>query len=255
MEIIKMVQTTKEVFVPFSRITNMPYVVCDEKTFNDQIWVFTGEDTAKGFVKSREIEKIPVALVKYENKQFLHFYSGLHAMGVNEVIFVNENKMAKIPLKLIVTQPDYSSVPEKNRPAVNPQLQLSGIYFMQEGRRPIPQEEKKNLKELEEEMAINVTRATYMVAVSIEGTREDGKPNMLIPLIKSKDGESFQPAFTDANEFNKFNTENKFTAIKTDLAGLEKMLVENSKGIVINPRGFNLVILREQLSQLQTRFA
>ncbi|MGI6094243.1 MAG: SseB family protein [Lachnospiraceae bacterium] len=255
MEVLRMIQTIKEIYVPFGKMTHMPYVVCDEKTYNDQIWVFTGEDVAGNFVKRREEERIPLTVEKYENQQFLLFYSGLHALGVNEVVFVNGDKMAKVPLKMIVTPPDYSQIPEVKRPAVNPQLQLSGIYFMQEMRRPVPKEEKKNLLELEEEMAVNVTRAAYMVAVIADGKREDGKPNLQVPFIKNQQGDIFQPAFTDPNEFNKFNRKNQFTAIKTDLDGLEKMLVKDAKGIVINPQGFNLVVLREQISQLKKRFA
>ena len=39
-EAIKELQTREEIFVAYSQATKLPYVKCDEETFNDQAWFF-----------------------------------------------------------------------------------------------------------------------------------------------------------------------------------------------------------------------
>ena len=39
-EAIKELQTREEIFVAYSQATKLPYVKCDEETFNDQAWIF-----------------------------------------------------------------------------------------------------------------------------------------------------------------------------------------------------------------------
>ena len=40
-EAIKALKTNEALFVAYSRATNLPYVTCDEESFNDQAWIFT----------------------------------------------------------------------------------------------------------------------------------------------------------------------------------------------------------------------
>ena len=43
-----------------------------------------------------------------------------------------EGEDVQVDLEEIVKKPDFSSLPKEKQPLFNPQLQLSGIYFMQE---------------------------------------------------------------------------------------------------------------------------
>ena len=52
----------------------------------------------------------------------------------------------KIDLEKIVRKPDLSQMEPAKRPLINPTLQLSGIYFMQELRRPVEKEEQQKFK-------------------------------------------------------------------------------------------------------------
>ena len=38
-EAIKELQTRDEIFVAYSQATKLPYVICDQESFNDQVWV------------------------------------------------------------------------------------------------------------------------------------------------------------------------------------------------------------------------
>lgn len=39
-EAIKELQNREAVFVAYSQATKLPYVKCDEETYNDQAWIF-----------------------------------------------------------------------------------------------------------------------------------------------------------------------------------------------------------------------
>ena len=49
-----------------------------------------------------------------------------------------------------------SKIEPAKRPLLNPTLELSGIYFMQELRRPVEKDQHGNLRELEEELIVNL---------------------------------------------------------------------------------------------------
>lgn len=255
MELLNKIRAMKEMYVPFGKATNMPFVICDPETFNDQVWIFAEQKDVRAFAEEYEKKGVPIALIQIPNEQFLRFYSMLYNLGVNEVVVTDEEGVHVSALDKIVTRPDYSSLPKEKVPISNPGLQLSGLYFMQEFRRTKETEPNENMRELEEEMAANLVRGTFIMAIHVEGDapEKDGS-NVQVPFVKNKDGEMFQPIFTDPEEFNKFNREKQFRAIVIPYKDLEKAVLKNSKGIVVNPMGFNLILIKEQLGQLQRRF-
>ena len=46
-EAIKELQTRDEIFVAYSQATKLPYVICDQESFNDKVWVFATEEEIK----------------------------------------------------------------------------------------------------------------------------------------------------------------------------------------------------------------
>ena len=165
LELIRKIQTQKEVFTILSRATRLPFVICDPESFNDQIWIFEEKETLEEVVKPLVEKKNPLASIRVENQSFLSFYTVLYTLGVNSVVYFGKNEKTELDLEEIVRKPDFSKLPEEKRPLLNPQLQLSGIYFMQELRRGVEMEEKENLKELEEETAANLVKSKYLVAM------------------------------------------------------------------------------------------
>ena len=123
----------------------LPYVTCGEESFNDQAWFFTEEEAIKEFGKKKVEEKILLMGMRYEKKDFPRLYGLLFAIGVNTVMWNDGDEQMEIDLEKIVRKPDLSNVEPQKRPLINPTLQLSGIYFIQELRRPVPKEEHKNL--------------------------------------------------------------------------------------------------------------
>ena len=152
--LIKKIQKRTRLIVAYCTYTNMPLLVCDPESFNDEVFIFENEELLKTFAEPYIEKKIALKGVQYKNRDFLRFFGSLYTIGVNELVFVDSNATTKLPLESLVTRPDYSKLPEQQRPVTNPNLQLTGCYFMQEASRPVPNEEKENLQELEEEYSL-----------------------------------------------------------------------------------------------------
>lgn len=252
-ELIQKIQTREEVFTILSRATRQPFVICDPESYNDQVWIFENKEDLEEAAKPLAEKKNPIAAIKVENKSFLSFYTALYTLGVNSIVYYEKEKKTELDLEDVIKKPDFSSLPEEKRPLFNPQLQLSGIYFMQEFRRGGDVKEKENLPELEEEVAANLAKSKYLVAVEKQGEEEADK-KVQVPYVKNQNGDIFQPVFTDAEEFRKFNKEKKFQALLVTFENLEKVLIPVAKGAVVNPQGFNLIVPKEKIGAIRQRF-
>ena len=182
-EAIKELQTRDEIFVAYSQATKLPYVICDQESFNDQVWVFATEEEIKAFGKKKLEDKILLMGMKYEKKDFPRMYGLLYAVGVNSLVWNNGSEEIEVDLDKIVRQPDLSKVEPEKRPLINATLQLSGIYFMQELRRPVKPEEHKNIRELEEELIANLRKSEFLVAMD---RSEEDPAKVNIPYLKNK---------------------------------------------------------------------
>lgn len=256
MDQAKRLQGLATTFTVFSQTIKTPFITCDEDSFNDQIWIFVTEEQAKQFCKKRlEENQDMLMVVKMENNQLLSFYSSLYFLGVNELVFTEEERVTKMPLEDLVRKPDYSKLPKEQQPLLNPQMQLTGIYFMQELHRRKPNNEKPKLRELEEEMAVNLVRSKFLVALEVDGDKiEKGGKNVRIPCVKNSEGKMFQPIFTDPREFGRFNKDKNFKASVVEFSNLKKIINDNVEGIVLNPQTLNIVITKDKIPVLLNQF-
>lgn len=244
----------EQIYVIFGAGTRLPFVTCDEEDYTDQIWTFVEEGKAKHYADvRRENYQDAVAVVKVAKEMLLQFFTGLFTYGIDIVMFQEEERLTKIPLDKLVRRPDLSKIPEEKRPLLNPQMQLSGIHFMQEMHRK--ERNARMLQEYEEEMAANIVRSRFLMPHEIEGDAPlpDGS-NIRIPCVKDPKGQMFQPLFTDFQEMAKFDTEKKFRMATIEFANIQKVLGKEVKGIVINPMSLNIILMAEKIPALIERF-
>ena len=180
---------------------------------------------------------------------YTRFYGNLYGIGVNAVLYKEGEEELKIELKEIAVEADFSKIPEQKRPLLNASLQLSGIYFMQALRRQVPLEEKGDLRSLEEELVANIIRSKFLLAVDVKQEGEEKKIN--VPFVKNKNGDMYQPCFSDIMEFQKFAAGRKLGSVKVEFQKLPEMLPESAKGFVLNPSGINLMLDKEQLQRMK----
>ncbi len=247
----KELQGREKLYVAYSLATKLPYVVCDEESFNDQALVFSTEEGLKEFGKKKLEEKIPLQGRIVEKKDYPRFYGVLYAIGVDCVMWVDGEERVEVELEKIARKADFSKLEPQKRPLMNPTLQMSGIYFMQELRRPVTKEERQSMigrmRELEEEFLANLRKAEYLLAMDVN---KDKPGQFQVPYMKTKNGDVLQPIFTDAMEFTNFTKGKKIGVAKVTLDKLPGLLIKEAKAYVINPMGINLIVDRNLLAKL-----
>lgn len=246
-EAIKELQTRDAVYVAYAQATKLPYVKCDEETYNDQAWLFSTEEGIKAFGKKMIENKILLMGMKYEKKHYPRLYGTFYAIGVNTVVWVDGEEQIEIDLPDIAKQTDMSQIEQAKRPLLNPTLELSGIYFMQELRRPVEKDQHGNLRELEEELIVNLRKSEYLIPMNVDP--EDPK-KINIPYLKNKKDEILQPVFTDVMELEKFTKGQKMRIAKVPFAKLPELMIEKAIAYAVNPLGFNLVLNKDQILKI-----
>lgn len=231
-ETLAALRTPGELYVIMSGATRLPFVFCDEETFDDEIFLYYRVDDAKEKAKELQGKRYASAVVKLEDKQLLAFYTSLYTMGVN-CLAVNSGTDTEISIQLsdLVIRRKPEELPEGKRPVENPALHLTAIYFMQEMRRQAEPQPTEELNKLQEELLAHYGKGTFVAAV-----REDGQ----VPILKQKDGSIYQPLFTDMLEFQKFARGEKMKMAVIPAAKIPEILVGEAKGVVINPFGVNV---------------
>ena len=216
-ETLAALRTPGELYVIMSGATRLPFVFCDEETFDDEIFLYYRADDAKEKAKELQGKRYASAVVKLEDKQLLAFYTSLYTMGVN-CLAVNSGTDTEISIQLsdLVIRRKPEELPEGKRPVENPALHLTAIYFMQEMRRQAEPQPTEELNKLQEELLAHYGKGTFVAAV-----REDGQ----VPILKQKDGSIYQPLFTDMLEFQKFARGEKMKMAVIPAAKIPEILV------------------------------
>ena len=218
-EAIKELQNRETVFVAYSQATKLPYVKCDEETYNDQAWIFSTEEGIKEFGKKMIEDKILLMGMRFSKKDYPRLYGTFYAIGVNTVVWVDGEDKIEIDLPDIAKQADMSKIEPAKRPLLNPTLELSGIYFVQELRRPVEKDQHGNIRELEEELIVNLKKSEYLVAMNVM-------------------------------ELEKFTKGQKLRIAKVPFAKLPELMIDKAMAYAVNPLGFNLILNKEQLNKI-----
>ena len=206
------------------------------------------EEEIKAFGKKKLEDKILLMGMKYEKKDYPRFYGTLYAIGVNSVVWVDGENQIEVELTRIARQADFSQLEPKKQPLFNSTLQLSGIYFMQELRRPIKKEERTvNLREMEEELIVNLRKSEFLLAMDVD---PENPKKINIPYLKNKKDEILQPVFTDVMELEKFTKGRKLRIAKVPFNKLPDLMIQQAIAYAVNPMGFNLILTKEQMAKI-----
>lgn len=236
--LLERLQRADAIYALISGYTRMPYVVCDEETFDDEVMVFFQAEAAKKEAQRLIDSGSPVHLVKIEQHSLLDFYTSLFPMGVN-CLRIDKGTEEEVTLqhRELVQRNDVDETASGKVRVENPELQLTALYFLQEFRKTKSSELSEELKALYEELRAHFERGQYIVAAE----NEKG-----LTILKQGEGKVFLPVFTDLQEFRKFNREKKFGGAVVKADKLPKLLTKEMAGVVINPSGMNLVFTKQK---------
>ena len=155
-----------ELYVIMSAATKMPFVKCDEETFDDEIFLYYQMEDAKDKARKLLDEKYVSAVAKLAKEQLLPFFTSLYIMGVN-ALAVNSGTDMEITVQLsdLVTRNIPKELPEGKQIVENPALHLTAAYFMQELRKQEQPQMTEELKELQEELLAHYGKGTFLIPV------------------------------------------------------------------------------------------
>jgi hypothetical protein len=86
LDFLKSLPKRECVYIIFSRLTNVPYVVCNESTFEDEAFLFTDEAEALERAKELTLAKCPAVAVKAGQKEILKLFADLYIYGVTGLV-------------------------------------------------------------------------------------------------------------------------------------------------------------------------
>ena len=232
LETLMKIQKAPQMYSIVSGCTKMPYVICDPDTFDDEVLLFFEQEDAQAEVKKLTDEKEPVNVMAIENRLLLTFFSSLYTMGVNCVVTDKGTEQEqRFQIREIVHRPDDTKLPDGKVRVENPELHLTALYLMQKTLRLRVRQNEEEVKELQEELMAHFGEGRYIVAFEADKG---------LPLLKDKNGDAYQPIFTDVMEFQRFNKEQKFKTAIVEASKLPQILIAEAKGVVLNPFGVNL---------------
>ena len=244
----RILQKAEPLYVIMSDSTRLPFVECDEETYDDEVLVFDSRKAAENAGNELTAKGYLVRIMTLPVKGRLQFYSSLYSIGVNAIKLNDgaENQRL-IELAQLITRPELPRFSEEIAEQLkkdntikfhveNPEFHLTAIYYIQKIRNNQADRWKEEVKELHEEMMIHYREGYY-----ISARLEDGG----MPLLRKKDGTALQPLFTDFQEFTKFQHANAGMKLQNFIVSEKsflKFLVKEASGIVINPFGISLVL-------------
>ena len=100
-------------------------------------------------------------------------------------------------------------------------------------------------------MSVNLVKSKYLMPVDVQ-KNEDGKENIRLIYVQNKQGERFQPIFSDTGELMKHykNKDQKHRLIQISFEQLPAHMIKDVQGYVLNPEGINLILKKEQIDVL-----
>lgn len=241
-------------YVAVSELTHKPFAYCDPNTYNDLAWVFTSEEKLNAVIEKQKENHVTLICETVENSNFLKFFSSLFYMGIDHLLFDYGTDGMIFKLESICKKPQFDKIENPALALNNPSLNLSTVYFLQESRKRIPMDQKKDLRQLEEEMSKNIVESNYLMPfVKTEKDNDRNPSGYQIPYYKNNSGATILPVFTDVMEFEKYNKDHAYSAI---LISYDKFItfMGGSNGIIINPLSFGLYLTKEMIPALKKRF-
>ena len=251
-EVIEAFRKLKEFYAVFSEdIPGIPYLINNRESYHDEVRLFASEEDAKRWCADNAETCGRIAARKVEGQGITTFAATLHNIGADAVVWNDGETETELELEEAFFLPDFSKLPEEKRPLLNPSLQISAIYFLQELRREKEPKLSKTLPALHEEMIVNLARADYYLAGQL--AEHEGKQVPVPMIMRFKDKNSGEetnvlPVCSDQLEFEKFllvsgqlNSKD-LRRFRLPFAAIAPLISEKVPKIIVNPAGINLNI-------------
>ena len=246
-ELLTKINDAEELYVAYNTKTNYPHIDKQGKC-----WLFSTMSYAKEAQKHYSNEEIMLEIRTIVKDELINYCVKLYYLGIEELLIDNGQYTTTINRSEILPPPDYSSLPEVERPVENPGLQNSIIKFFQEILyKGAYRNDSSILGALEKQMLEEVKHARYLVPMQISSDKrleidENGKVSLdkgtkiSFASVSDKNNNSWLPAFTDWKEFQKAFDKNIWQG--NIMCYDDLLLISKKDGIVINCKGIPVQI-------------
>ena len=245
-EIVKMVQTSNKLWTAYSPVTKCRYT--ENINGVPSAFIFSEKDFFKEFKKHCEKNNIQIEAELCKSDTRIQFFSDLYRCGIENLILDNGKKFIVMSLFDVIDKPDFSALPENERPVINTNLMLNAnIFFQSVSSGNVSKSTQRNLlRELYKGrylMPIVVDRDTKLGGMeesTLKAVCSQSGTNMTVVAIKT-DERVIIPFFTDWTEFSRFDKDRQCVGNIMTFGDIEYLCSRGEK-ISINPFGFNMVI-------------
>lgn len=243
-EIVREIQTCDMLWVAFSPITKGFYI--DYVQGSPTVFLFSEKEYCEAYcrhMKSTANSTVTTAECPKDNR--LDMFSTFFRCGFESVIIDNGKNFIFLEMEQLVNIPDYSNLPEKERPVFNPAFVCSANRFFQ------CLENKTITPDKELNLLVETYHAKYLIP--IKGEPKDN--TVTIPGLERADGsKKVVPFFTDINELRKFDPKGSFNVMSSDFAQIESFC-KAGETVVINPMTLNFNLVKETCEAIQKAVA
>lgn len=254
-EVIDRIKNQDMIWVAYSPVTHNYHMdIFEGKTIS---FIFSEKEYYNVYEEKLKSKGMTIAPAECKVADRTELFMELYRSGI-ELIAIDEGQQYLIiSLFDIIRKPDFSNIPEVQRPVLNPSLVAAADNFFQ------ALAFKRPTRELEAKMFMEIYKARYLMPfdpTQLKANPEnmvDGKlvvkdkSQFKIPLITNADGKNFFAFFTDWIEFRKFDKQKKLSG---NIIGFEdlKYFSKQENGVVINPFGFNLILDENMINVIES---
>ena len=222
-EIVKMVQTSNKLWTAYSPVTKCRYT--ENINGVPSAFIFSEKDFFKEFKKHCEKNNIQIEAELCKSDTRIQFFSDLYRCGIENLILDNGKKFIVMSLFDVIDKPDFSALPENERPVINTSLMLNANIFFQSV------------------SSGNVSKSTQRNLL-----RELYKGRYLMPIVVDRDTKlggmeesTLKAVCSQRTEFSRFDKDRQCVGNIMTFGDIEYLCSRGEK-ISINPFGFNMVI-------------
>ena len=248
-EVLASIPKAVNLYMIHSDFTRLPFVYCDDESFDDVAFLFDVKENAEKKSAELSANKQKNTVLELNQEGILRAFTHMAVAGVNAIKYNYQGNDFIIQLDEIIKLSDFSELPPEKRPIENRSLQLTMLYFGQEIRANLDNPNTPEIRELEEEMLVNILKAKFLVPV--RDPQDDGQIQMLMLKI-SNDGGSMIPIFTDNIEFDKMPGDANVKKIVVEAKNLINFpMTPECDGFLINPMGVSIPLNATILNNLR----
>lgn len=253
-KIIEELKKKDKLWIAYSTITRNHYV----EYFNGipTAYIFSELQFCEAFAAYLQTKKIIIRPLESDSRTRVPMFSDFFRNGIEQVIIDNGQTFIVIDLLDIIKRPDFSSIPEAERPLLNPSMMKCANIFFQcmNMDEPNPNAENNLMRE--------IFNARYLLPIVFGDTAPKGltlRPISVggaaikLAVIRRSDGKCYIPVFTDWVELGKYDREKICCGNIVTFSDIETFCV-NGEFVSINPLGFNMLLDKTTVETIRKRF-